>query len=208
LAADGVILVAGNTGLSYRDSNFPIVVRRRSDGTPDHTVGSLRPGVVYFGRGDSNVLDMALDRRSGRVYLAGGELGNQLSFLAIRLRPVLGLDTSFSGDGLVTTFFAGTEDFATSVLVDARGRALLAGTAAGEFRGSYALARFTTAGALDRSFGRRGRIRMRFGRAFSVARDLLAQRAGRVVAVGSTGSWPFIADAAGSAVTVARILAR
>ena len=50
LAADGAILVVGNTGLSHRESaNFPIVVRLRSDGTPDPTIGSLRPGVLYFG---------------------------------------------------------------------------------------------------------------------------------------------------------------
>ena len=136
-------------------------------------------------------------------------LSNRLAFLAIRLRPDLELDSGFSGDGFATTSFAGTAtDIATSVLVDARGRALLAGTAAGEFRGSYALARFTQTGVLDRSFARRGRMRLRFGSGFAAARGLLSQRAGRVLAVGSNGSWPFGLEAPGRAVTLARILTR
>ncbi len=59
-------------------------------------------------------------------------------------------DISFGGgDGIVTTSFGAENEVASSVIVEADGKILVAGTAGGEF----ALARLDEDGALDTSFG-------------------------------------------------------
>jgi uncharacterized delta-60 repeat protein len=66
------------------------------------------------------------------------------------------LDTTFSSDGKVTAAIGADHDAANGVAVQADGKIVVAGFA--YFGGSQdlALARFTTAGALDTTFGTGG----------------------------------------------------
>src|ERR671919_166287 len=60
------------------------------------------------------------------------------------------LDTSFGGDGKVSTNFTSGFDGASALAIQADGRLVAAGTAAGR---KFALARYNTDGTLDTSFG-------------------------------------------------------
>lgn len=91
------------------------------------------------------------------------------------------LDRSFGGDGTVSTKFPARWSQANAVAIDARGRIVAAGTGV---RRSYtfALARYKRSGHLDRSFGRHGRVIMRFGR--GAASAVLIDSRGRIVVAG------------------------
>ena len=90
------------------------------------------------------------------------------------------LDTSFSGNGIQTTFVGGAT--ASAVAIDAQDRILLAGYTIGT-RMDVALARLELGGALDGTFGRDGRVRIDLG-ARDRAMDVAATRDGKVVIVG------------------------
>jgi uncharacterized delta-60 repeat protein len=92
------------------------------------------------------------------------------------------LDTSFSGDGKVTTAFASESvDEAHAVAVQSDGKIVAAGESAGDF----ALARYTTTGTLDTSFGDGGRVETVFDLGSDdVASALAIQADGKIVAAG------------------------
>jgi uncharacterized delta-60 repeat protein len=126
----------------------------------------------------------------GRIVAAGGIFngGNQ-QFALARYNSNGSPDTSFGGTGLVTTSFGGTHDGALSVAVQADGKIVAAGSTQTAHSGEqFALARYSSNGSLDPSFGTGGRVTTTFGgdgrldRAQSVA----VQADGRIVAAGFT----------------------
>ena len=58
--------------------------------------------------------------------------------------------------------------------------------AAGDSRGNFALARYTTGGRLDLTFGRAGKVITDFGGGDSIS-DIALQRDGKIVAAGDSG---------------------
>jgi uncharacterized delta-60 repeat protein len=212
---DGSILVGGNEGIVHRDTNFPIVVRLRADGSVDTGVGMN--GVAYLAVGTRHLRDMAFDPRRGLAYVAGSERddagGGGDSFFVAALRPELVPALDFGRMGVARAEFARSPlSIANALALDRRGRIVLAGTAARLLdpfgqpppRGRFALARFRSDGRLDRGFGRRGRMRVGFGRGWSLARAVVVQPGGRILAVGNNVQSE-IADT-GPAVTLARFI--
>ncbi len=92
------------------------------------------------------------------------------------------LDTSFSGDGKVTTqFSSGSADEALAVGIQSDGKIV----AAGESLGHFALARYNTDGTLDTTFGSDGKVTTHFtARSDDVAFATAIQADGKVVAAG------------------------
>jgi uncharacterized delta-60 repeat protein len=210
LGRDGSIFVGGETGLSYRDSNIATIARVRGDGSLDRIerLGGNWSAV--------SVSAMSLDRKRGRIYLAGGMprqqegAGNVMYAAAVRTSD-LQLDTRFGVAGLARADFAGTPyDGATSVISDRRGRVVLAGTTADDrAKFSFGVARFTASGKLDRTFGRRGRARVKFPYRQSIAQDVLEHPAGRLVMAGvGVGRSSLGYPTTGCALAVTRLAAR
>jgi len=102
--------------------------------------------------------DVAVDA-SNRVLVAGwfGDDLHRTDAAVMRLTSGGALDTTFSGDGIVT-FDDGEDEVAAAVAVDGAGRVLLAGSArtADNSAGYMFLARLTSAGALDNTFATAG----------------------------------------------------
>src|SRR5215472_5110045 len=73
------------------------------------------------------------------------------------------LDTSFGTGGKVTTDFAGSGDSAAAVAVQPDGKILAAGGATINGSSAFGLARYTSWGTLDTSFGRGGKVTTDFG---------------------------------------------
>ncbi len=90
------------------------------------------------------------------------------------------LDPFFSRDGIQTAFANGA--VATAVAVDHHGRIVLAGYTLGDHP-DIALARFTPAGAFDRTFGGDGRVTTDLG-ANDYAFDVAIQQDGGIVVTG------------------------
>jgi hypothetical protein len=90
-------------------------------------------------------------------------------------------------------------------VVLAGGAALLARP----LRSRFAVARFTSAGKRDRSFGRRGLAQVRFPYRQSAAQAVLEHPPGRLVVAGiGTAESPVVRPSTGCALAVARLAAR
>jgi uncharacterized delta-60 repeat protein len=122
---------------------------------------------------------------AGWVTVAGGSIA----------RAAAGdLDPAFGGDGVVHTNFApdsgadlGSNDEAFGLARQADGKLVAVGRAAGS-GGKFALARYDTNGALDRTFGNDGRVVTNLSPGDDVALDVAIQPDGKIVAVGRTGN--------------------
>jgi uncharacterized delta-60 repeat protein len=145
--------------------------------------GWVRTRIVAHDQAASVVID------AKRRILAAGPAANLGLFGVARYRPSGRLDHSFSGDGRVTTRFAGGPGYVTnaahSVAIDSRGRIVAAGSKCnwtappaegGDVLGcEFALARYKANGSLDASFGNGGQVTADFGNVYatSVAIDSL-----------------------------------
>ena len=96
-------------------------------------------------------------------------------------------DSTFASDGIVTTDFAPTgNDFGEAVAIQPDGKIVVAGTS---FNGStyvFALARYSTNGDLDPTFGSGGRVTTAIGNMDDRATAVAIQPDGKIVAAGSS----------------------
>ncbi|MGI8639710.1 MAG: FG-GAP-like repeat-containing protein [Pyrinomonadaceae bacterium] len=97
------------------------------------------------------------------------------------------LDTSFDGDGKVTTDFLGFPDRAEAIAIQPDGKIVVAGQAANTPPGGtalFALARYNSDGSLDTSFDGDGKLTTSFINGFESAFDLAVQPDGKLIVVG------------------------
>jgi uncharacterized delta-60 repeat protein len=126
--------------------------------------------------------------QGGKIVLAGtGSLGGTggNDFALARYKPNGSLDTSFSGDGKLTTDF-GTGDAANAVVLEGDGKIVAAGRGAGGGGYAFALARYRANGSLDPSFSGDGKQTTDFGFPTQIggASGVALQGDGKIVAVG------------------------
>jgi uncharacterized delta-60 repeat protein len=93
------------------------------------------------------------------------------------------LDTTFDGNGKKAVNFGGT-DKATAVLVQPNGRILVAGLGASGT--SFCVARLTTKGLLDKTFGSRGKKTISFGRENEGVFGAALQADGKILLAGDS----------------------
>lgn len=177
IQSDGKIVVVGSAGPGA--PRFAIV-RYRPGGGLDRTFGDH--GMVVADRGWSTARSVVL-QPDGRIVVAGYGGGIRLE----RFRPSGRRDRSFGGDGVVDG--VGGMIFPLAVALQDDGRIVVAG-AWDIFE--VGLARFTTDGALDPTFGVGGLVHHAWSTGDEQAIDaLVIQDDGRIVAVGSSGPHEF-----------------
>jgi uncharacterized delta-60 repeat protein len=159
LQPDGKILVAGG---SYDPTTSPAgfaVVRYNTDGSLDQTFDS--DGIVTTAIGSNAQARSVAVQSDGKIVAAGyGHPGSTDDFALVRYNPDGSLDTSFDGDGIVTTLIDATNDFADSIAIQTDGRIVAAGGSyilnSGD--GDFALVRYNPDGSLDTTFDSDGRV--------------------------------------------------
>ena len=167
---DGKILVAGETktitqvnGNDATTVNFA-VARYSSTGVLDATFGTAGKVITDFDGGADYARALSL-RPDGSFFVAGTSRNN---FALAKYTQSGTLDTSFDSDGLVTTDFSAGVDNANSLVVNANGSIIVGGivtvTASGETSANahFGIAKYTTSGALDSSFGTAGKVTTAF----------------------------------------------
>jgi uncharacterized delta-60 repeat protein len=103
------------------------------------------------------------------------------------------LDSSFSGDGKVSTTFGKWESYATAVAVQPDGKIVV-----GFSSGDFAVGRYNADGTLDATFSENGKVLTWDGKGGRVqARARALQPDGRIVVVGETGGKVAIARCLG-----------
>jgi uncharacterized delta-60 repeat protein len=150
LQRDGKVVVVGHT---MRTSTDFAIARYNPDGSLDLGFGTQGKVVTDF-RGAVDIATSVAVQADGKLLVAG----YNYDFILARYNPDGSLDTTFDGDGAVSTDFSYSQDYASAVLIQGDGKYILAGYL--EVSGGYdfALARYKSDGRLDKTFGVDGKV--------------------------------------------------
>lgn len=190
LQPDGKIIAGGYATTSFGTEDEFVLVRYNSDGSVDQAWGGSG-GVVSLGffSGDDVLLDLAL-RPDGKIIAAGwartASFGNDFAIASFNSDGTP--DTSFGGDGKVTTQIY-SASIILSLAIQPDGKILAGGlTTEGAAAGpnDLALLRFNLDGTLDSSFDGDGKVVSRFVSGNQSIADLALQPDGKIVAAGAT----------------------
>ncbi|WP_158628711.1 hypothetical protein [Dyella choica] len=187
LQADGKIVVAGTSCPNFNSIRNFTIYRYNPDGSLDATFGSSGKATVNFSAGASEACAVAV--QGGLIWVAG-YAGSDIALA--RLTSSGTLDYSFgNGSGTVTSAVGTSSAFANSLVIQADGKPVLAGYASNGGT-VFALARYTTTGALDTTFGAGGEVLTHVGGTFpgnsAIATSLAIQSDGKIVAGGYANS--------------------
>lgn len=186
--ANGKILIAGSSG------NDVAVLRYNANGLLDTSFGPNFDGraTIDLGSSSETAYGVGVDS-AGRIYLSGNSGG---SGFVLRLTSSGSLDSSFSGDG--KAFIPGA--FITGLAVQDDNKVVVVGDAPGASF-DFMIARFTTTGSLDGTFGGGDGIATRSFTAggFELASSVAVQSDGYIVAAGTVDT---SADGAGYDVAI------
>ena len=125
----------------------------------------------------------------GKVVVVGystdDEEGCCEKFTLRRYTPSGALDTTFGSGGQVTTSIGAGADVAYAVAIQSDGKIVVAGSRPSANRGSnFALVRYRPTGALDTTFGSRGKVTTDFGISDDVAYAIVIQPDGKIAVGG------------------------
>jgi uncharacterized delta-60 repeat protein len=166
-----------------------------SNGSPDTT---FRPGTATPGQTEAMATELPRGANAlaiqpdGKILVAGPGGGD---FGVARVTTSGFYDTSFGTNGQVAVDFGGAGDVANAIALQPDGKILVAGTDGDGF----AVARLTSSGALDPTFGFGGKATVNFG-GVDEARAIALQPDGKVVLAGRR------TDANGGDFAAARLL--
>jgi uncharacterized delta-60 repeat protein len=186
LQSDGKIVVAG---YSHNGSNYDIaVVRYNGDGSLDtsfHTDGKVTTAI---GSGDDYGYSAAT-QNDGKIVVAGNTYnGSNYDFAVVRYNGDGSLDTSFQGNGKVTTAIRSGHDLAEAVAVQSDGKIIVVGAAKEQSGGKYdfAVVRYNPNGTLDTSFDGDGKVMTAIGESWweSLGESVSLQSDGKIVVAG------------------------
>src|SRR5215471_1271543 len=187
---DGKIVVAGFAWQTGTSIDFA-VTRFNQDGSLDQSFGTGgRVATDFFGMEDeAQAVAIQPDGKivvAGRAAIAaatGGVL--DFDFALARYNHDGTLDTGFGSGGKVTTHFGDGRNIGQAVLLQPDGHIVVAGGAPGVNGGlDFALARYSSTGTLDPSFGAGGMVRTDFMGDNDVALALALQPDGKLIAAG------------------------
>lgn len=120
----------------------------------------------------------------GKIVVAGYGRGSSVDFMLVRYRLNGSLDPTFSGDGIVRTNFAGSEDIAWDVEVQPNGRIVAVGQVEVNGQQRFGVVRYRSSGIRDLTFSGDGKASQVQGTGFGSALDAVP----RLVMVGSVAS--------------------
>jgi uncharacterized delta-60 repeat protein len=202
-AASGLAIQGDNkivaVGAGGPNNDF-VLARYNTDGSLDTSFGTGGKVTTDFGGFDGA---SGLAMQGDDKIVAAGRGGFFTVFALARYNTDGSLDTTFDGDGMVTTqFFGENIESAAGVAIQTNGKIVVTGSVFSTFDPSFALARYNTDGSLDTSFGTGGKVTTDFGDPSDVgvlcppgrkdcsedfAKDVAIQSDGKIVAVGGAG---------------------
>jgi uncharacterized delta-60 repeat protein len=200
LQADGKILITSGSSAPHQVSTVPpplafleagAIARYKANGRPDKTFGISGQAACV-----ASAAGIAL-QSDGKIVVAGTITsslivgGNETGFGLVRYNTNGAIDTSFGAHGGVITGFT-PDAAALGLVIQTNGDIVVAGqsvTGSGRFATSFALARYTSAGKLDPTFGMGGKVITTLGNnTVSWISSLVLQSDGKIVTVGNTGA--------------------
>ncbi len=208
IQSDGKIVVVGYAYETNTGGNDFAAARYNTDGSLDqgfgNITGQIRTGKLTTNMGATDIAHAVAIQDDGKIVLAG-QAGN--AFGVARFHPAGDLDadkaasgndpayTGFATNGKQTTdFTGGVADRAHAVAIQSDGKIVLAGYATNingtagntdDDHKDFALARYTTTGALDTTFDTDGKVTTAIGSTTDdEINDIALDGDGKIVAVG------------------------
>lgn len=191
---EGRIVAGGFAYATVATADFALA-RYLNDGRLDTSFGGDGRVTTDFTASSDFGMALTLDA-AGRIVVAGYSQVPDTAihdFAVARYSDDGTLDSAFSEDGWATVDFGPDgylgPDYATGVAVDADGRLLLGGYSSqphegDQFHSDFALARLTSAGALDATFGAAGKVITDVADSADYCHDLAVAPDGRILLVG------------------------
>ncbi len=190
IQSDGKIVVVGKSDtVGGIRPNYDFAVARYN---PNGSLDSSFSGdgkVITPIRASHDDANCVAIQSNGKIVVAGesvDSVGNR-NFAVARYTTAGALDTSFSGDGKLTTVFSGFIDVAYGVAIEPSGKIIVAGGVNNGTRDFFGVARYLPNGALDTTFSGDGRLTTSFGSGDGQAFGVAVQASGKIVCAG-TGS--------------------
>jgi len=178
--ADGKLVVAGSSE-SSSNTDFALV-RYNTDGSLDTSFGGGSGKVTTDFGTNYDYGASVIQQSDGKLVVAGY---NSNDFALVRYNADGTLDTSFDGDGKVTTAVGASDDYGISVIQQADGKLVVAGWSVNGGNDDFALVRYNTDGSLDLSFGGgTGKVTTDIGGDKDWASSVIQQADGKLVVAG------------------------
>lgn len=177
------VVVAGEF-VSGGTSDFA-VLRYNNTGTLDSTFGSSGIVITDLGANDhgrSVVIDS-----SGKIVVGGDSLVTASDFAVARYNGNGTLDSSFNGNGFVTTDFANRAEPAMAITTGIDGKLVAAGFAHNGTDYDFGVVRYNSNGSLDTTFNSTGMVTTNVGGDDRIS-GVTSYPNGDVIVVGRTGS--------------------
>ena len=183
----GRVDVAGFTSVGTNEIEF-VVARYTSAGILDTSFGSgTGRTITAFGTNQDIARALTIDASGNIVVVGSTSNGSSTDFAVARYTTNGTPDPNFGNNGKMTTDFEGFNDTAVGVTTNSAGQIIVAGTASTSGKNEFAVARYTTAGILDPTFGAGGEVMTSFGSATNdVPSGVAMDNTGRIIVVGST----------------------
>ncbi|HSE42162.1 MAG TPA: delta-60 repeat domain-containing protein [Acidobacteriota bacterium] len=188
LQPNGKIIAAG---FANNGNNFDFALARyESDGNLDLSFSFDGKALLHFGLADDGAFDV-LRQPDGKIVVAGRAhaldiLGSSDKYALARYLEDGTLDTTFSGDGVLTTSFGTSDEYASGVALQPDGKIIAGGSTAGvgDSSSNFGIIRYNSDGSADQSYGTNGVAITDFFQAGDFAEDVVIQPDGKVIAVG------------------------
>ncbi len=159
--------------------------------TLDVTFGTNGIVTTSIGAATSVIHSMVI-QTDGKIVAAGtGSDGVTSEFAIARYKTDGTLDSTFDGDGKLTTGF-GSQAEAFSVAIQNDGKIVAGGYMYNDSTWEFAIARYNTDGSIDSIFGGTGKIHMAIGSVDDEINAVCIQSDGKIVAVGYSNTAPDI----------------
>ena len=184
LQPDGKLVAAGYT--TTGTTTAFALVRYNTNGTLDTSFGAGGKVTTSIGSIDDEVYALVL-QPDGKLVAAGySDKGSNIAFALARYNANGSLDTSFGTAGKVTTAIGSSDDEAYALVLQPDGKVVAAGYTYGTSSIAIALARYSTNGSLDTTFGTGGKVTTAIGSVDDEVFALVLQPDGKLVAAGLT----------------------
>lgn len=187
IQSDGKIVAVGSANDPATFYDFA-AARYLSNGTIDTTFGVAGKVRTDFGDQNFDRARSAALQTDGKIVAAGFAIshgGGVQNFAVARYTSSGILDTTFSRVGKIQIDFGNCCQGATKVLLQSDGKIIIVGGSSGESSDDdFLLARLSSRGSLDNSFGVGGEVRTSFGDLNGGASGAAFQADGKIVAVG------------------------
>jgi len=189
IQSSGEIVVAGSSDVGGGNYDFALV-RYNSDGTLDTDFSGDGKLTTAIGSGEDVANSVAIDSVGNIVATGYSHNGSNNDFAVVRYTSVGSLDTTFSGDGKLTTAIGSSDDQALSVAIQTDGGIVAAGSSYIGNNNDYALVRYTSDGTLDTDFDTDGIVTTAVGSRLvdATVNSVAIQDDGKIVTAGGTSA--------------------